>query len=188
MKSAAAEAGAAPSTGDGSGAVGLLDEALESWAYARAGVIEEAEVLADDEYDRRPHPESRSVSELLRHIVESGLMMAGELSDPRGDFTRDDFRGFMARYTAHLPESPSPQELRDLLGSTLEDGVAKIRGAGEIAMLQTIRRFDGALWTRLAWMNHGIAHEEYHRGQVALYARLMGHVPALTRKIRAAGG
>ena len=37
--------------------------------------------------------------------------------------------------------------------------------------------------TRLAWMNHGIAHEEYHRGQIALYARLLGRVPALTQKI-----
>ena len=33
-------------------------------------------------------------------------------------------------------------------------------------------------------MNHGIAHEEYHRGQLALYARLLGRVPALTRLIQ----
>jgi uncharacterized damage-inducible protein DinB len=32
-------------------------------------------------------------------------------------------------------------------------------------------------------MNHGIAHEEYHRGQLAMYARIQGHVPALTRMI-----
>ena len=50
-------------------------------------------------------------------------------------------------------------------------------------MLQLIRRFDGKLGTRLAWMQHGIAHEEYHRGQLALYARLLGRVPALTQLI-----
>jgi uncharacterized damage-inducible protein DinB len=32
-------------------------------------------------------------------------------------------------------------------------------------------------------MHHGISHEEYHRGQLALYARLVGQVPALTRRI-----
>jgi uncharacterized damage-inducible protein DinB len=50
-------------------------------------------------------------------------------------------------------------------------------------MLQNIRRFDGEMGTRLAWMHHGISHEEYHRGQLALYARLMGRVPALTKRI-----
>ena len=50
-------------------------------------------------------------------------------------------------------------------------------------MLQTIRRFDGESGTRLAWMQHGIAHEEYHRGQLALYVRLLGRTPALTRLI-----
>jgi uncharacterized damage-inducible protein DinB len=164
----------------------LLDEAVESWVYAREGVLEEAEVIADDEYDFRPAPESRSVAELLRHIVESGLMMAGELSDPEGDFTRDDFPGFMERYAGHLPESPGPAELREILRSSLEDGTRKLRHAGEDAILRPIRRFDGEWWTRLAWMNHGIAHEEYHRGQLALYARLLGHVPALTQKILSA--
>ena len=54
-------------------------------------------------------------------------------------------------------------------------------------MLQTIRRFDGALWTRLAWLQHGIAHEEYHRGQLALYVRLLGKTPALTKLIEGGG-
>ena len=44
-------------------------------------------------------------------------------------------------------------------------------------------RFDGLEGTRLAWMHQGISHEEYHRGQLALFARLMGKVPALTRLI-----
>jgi uncharacterized damage-inducible protein DinB len=33
-------------------------------------------------------------------------------------------------------------------------------------------------------MHHGISHEEYHRGQLALYARLFGEVPALTKAIQ----
>lgn len=173
-------------TGGPGPAATLLDEAIEAWTYARNGVIEEAEVIPDEEYDYRPRDESRSVSELLLHVVESGLMMSGELSDPEGDFTRDDFAGFMERYAGDVPESPSPAELRTLLRSTLDEGVERIRGAGEVGMLQTIRRFDGELWTRIAWMNHGIAHEEHHRGQVALYARLLGHVPALTRRIQGA--
>jgi uncharacterized damage-inducible protein DinB len=37
-------------------------------------------------------------------------------------------------------------------------------------------------------MMHGIAHEEYHRGQITLYARLLGEVPALTKLIEGAAG
>jgi uncharacterized damage-inducible protein DinB len=71
-----------------------------------------------------------------------------------------------------------------LLQRTHAEGEKKVRAAGELLMLQTITRFDGERGTRLAWMNHGISHEEYHRGQLALYARLVGRVPALTQLIR----
>lgn len=161
----------------------LLEEAIESWEYARRGVAAEAAVIPEEDWGFRPEPGARSVAEIVRHIVESGLMMVGELTNPEGDFTRDVPGGFIVHHAGHLPDDPSPGGLKELLESTLEEGVAKLREAGEVQMLQTIRRFDGELWTRLAWMHHGIAHEEYHRGQLAIYARIQGIVPALTRLI-----
>ncbi len=56
---------------------------------------------------------------------------------------------------------------------------------GSMLMLQQITQFNGEPATRLSWMSHGVAHEEYHRGQLALYARLLGRVPALTKLIQA---
>ena len=50
-------------------------------------------------------------------------------------------------------------------------------------MLQCIIRFNGVPATRLSWMSHGVAHE-YHRGQIALCARLLGLVPAPTQLIQ----
>jgi uncharacterized damage-inducible protein DinB len=47
-----------------------------------------------------------------------------------------------------------------------------------------ITRFDRLKGTKLEWLHHGIAHEEYHRGQLTVYARLLGREPALTRAIR----
>jgi uncharacterized damage-inducible protein DinB len=70
-----------------------------------------------------------------------------------------------------------------LLKQSHAQGERKIRTAGELHMLQWITRFDGEQSSRLAWMNHGISHEEYHRGQLALVARLVGRVPALTQLI-----
>ena len=162
----------------------LLDEALEAWEGTRAGVIDEAENIPADHYGFRPTEQSRSVAELILHIVEAGLMMVGELTHPEGDFRRQSYADHLAEHAGSLPADGSKDELVALLRRTGQEGSRRLREAGELAMLQGIQRFDGQVGTRFAWMNHGIDHESYHRGQLALYARLMGQVPALTRRIR----
>ena len=161
----------------------FLEEALEAWKFARDGVIDELRNLPDKDLSFRPAPKSRSALELVQHIVESGLMMAGELARPNGDFQRKSFERFLQEYGRGVAAHRTKRQLLDALRRTHREGEAKIRQAGELHMLQLIRRFDGQMGTRLAWMNHGIAHEEYHRGQLALYARLLGRVPALTKRI-----
>lgn len=161
----------------------LLEETLEAWGFARSGVVDELQNIPEKDLSFRPREEARAVVELVRHIAESGLMMAGELSRKDGDFQRKSYEGFLREYGKGVALKRSKRELLGLLRRAHHDGEAKIRQAGELHMLQYIRRFDGKLGTRLAWMNHGIAHEEYHRGQLALYARLLGRVPALTQRI-----
>jgi uncharacterized damage-inducible protein DinB len=161
----------------------LLDEVLEAWHYTRAGVISEVRNLPDVSLTFRPATNSRTAAEIAVHIAESGLMMAGELSRPDGNFQRKTFPQFMKEYTKGLKPASNKKQLIQLLTKTHEDGATKIQKAGELHLLQLITRFDGERGSRLAWMNHGVAHEEYHRGQLALYARLVGRVPALTQLI-----
>ena len=161
----------------------LLDEALEAWAYTRAGVIDELRAIPDKELGFRPADESRTAAEIVRHIIESNLMMSGELSRANGDFQRKSFEGFLQEYGRGVAAHRTKKQLLEALRRTHREGEAKIRHAGELHMLQLIRRSDGATGTRLAWMHHGIAHEEYHRGQLATYERLTGRVPALTKRI-----
>lgn len=162
----------------------LLGEALEAWSYTRDGVIAELENLPSGRLDFRPRPAMRSVAELVLHIAESGLMMSGELSRADGDFQRKSYPELMAEHTGVMDRPDSRSELLDLLRTTHVEGARRLRDAGDIAMLQLIRRFDGEYGTRLAWFNHGIEHESYHRGQLAHYARYMGLTPALTQRIR----
>ena len=110
-------------------------------------------------------------------------MMSGELSRPDGNFQRKTYPQFIKEYGRDIPQVSKKSEIVQLLKRTHADGDKKIRAAGELQMLQVIARFDGERGSRLAWMNHGISHEEYHRGQLALYARLAGRVPALTQLI-----
>ncbi len=161
----------------------VLEEALEAWHYTRAGVISEIRNLPDVSLTFRPTTNSRTAAEIAVHIAESGLMMAGELSRPDGDFRRKSFPQFMKEYARGVKHTSNKKQLIALLTKTHADGAKKLQKAGELQMLQLINRFDGQQGSRIAWMNHGIAHEEYHRGQLALYARLVGRVPALTQLI-----
>jgi uncharacterized damage-inducible protein DinB len=161
----------------------LLDEALEAWEYTRNGLIAEVKNLSDSDLLFRPNPESRTAAELARHVIESGRMMAGELTRPDGNFRRKPYPALMKAYNRGVPRARTKAQLIALLKRTHAEGDRKIRAAGELMMLQAITRFDGIEGTRLAWMHHAISHEEYHRGQLALYARLVGRVPALTQLI-----
>jgi uncharacterized damage-inducible protein DinB len=161
----------------------LLEEALEAWSFARDGVIDEVDNLADAGMNFRPSPESRSVAELVVHVLESGAMMAGELSRPDGDFRRKSYLALLKEHSRGIPKARSRRELIAALRKTFRDGSEKLRKSGDLQMVQLITRFDGKKGTRLTWMHHGIGHEEYHRGQIALYARLMGRTPALTKRI-----
>jgi uncharacterized damage-inducible protein DinB len=162
----------------------LLDEILEAWADVRQGLIEELENIPDDRFDFRPTSEVRTVAELAQHILEVALMMTGELTRPDTDFRRAPWPELLDLYAAHVGEVTSKRELIDLLDESFQEAQQKFLQAGELHMLQLIERFDGEKGTRLAWLNHGIAQEMYHRGQIVTYQRLMGIAPALTRKIR----
>jgi len=164
----------------------LLEEALESWEGARRGAIEELQQVPEKDFGFRPAEKARSIIELAQHIAESGLMMAGELSRPDGNFQRKSYEGFLHEYAPGVSGKRTKKQLLALLRQSHSEGVKRFRRAGELHMLQFINRFDAQKGTRLAWMFHGISHEEYHRGQLALYARLLGRVPALTKRI--AGG
>src|SRR5581483_5827022 len=66
----------------------LLEEVIEAWEGTRDGVIAEVENIPPKQFDFRPAAESRSVSELTRHIMEVSLMMVGELTREDTNLTR----------------------------------------------------------------------------------------------------
>jgi uncharacterized damage-inducible protein DinB len=165
----------------------LLEETLELWSFARDGIIEEFENIPADDFDFRPHPQSRTVADLARHVLESALMAAGELTREDGDFRRKPYPALIEEYAGHVTGLADRATLIAALRDSHADALRRIRAAGGDFMMRPIRRFDGRSGTRYAWLQHALDHESYHRGQVALYARMMGHVPALTRRIHGDG-
>jgi uncharacterized damage-inducible protein DinB len=162
----------------------LLEEALTAWRYARQGVIDEVRNIPEKHFAFRATPETRSVRELAQHILEVAMMMTGELTRPDTDFRRAPWPRLLALYAKPAWRATTKASLLKLLRSQLADGERRFRAQGELALFQIITQFDGSPGTKFTWLHHGIAQEEYHRGQLATYARLLGLVPALTQKIQ----
>jgi uncharacterized damage-inducible protein DinB len=165
----------------------VYEEAIEFLGFAREGTIGEARNIPDDRWDYRPHPKARSVAELVRHIIELTAMLVGEAADPHGDFQRRSDEEHVRAHVGDLPERMSPAELRAALERTRDTDIRRIRAAGVDHMANPIRRFDGGTWLRVTYVFYAASHEDYHRGQLASYARTMGLVPALTQQIYGAG-
>ena len=161
----------------------LLDEILEAWQYARQGLIDEVENIPAARFHFRLTPETRSVTELVQHVLEVALVMSGEFCRPDTDFHRESWSQLLERYAAHVSKARTKKQLLALLHSSFRESEKKFRSFGELMMLQLITRFDGKQGTKLAWLNHGIGHEMYHTGQLTAYERALGKIPALTQKI-----
>jgi uncharacterized damage-inducible protein DinB len=161
-----------------------LAEALEAWEDIRDGLIAEVDNIPEDRFTFRPAADTRTVAELVRHVLEVALMMTGELGRADTNFRREPWPQLLALYDGPIRKASSKTDLMAALSSTFEESVRRFRELGEEGIQKAITRFDGKKGTKLAWLHHGLAHEEYHRGQLAVYERLMGIEPALTRMIR----
>jgi deoxyribose-phosphate aldolase len=64
---------------------------------------------------------------------------------------------FIKEYGAGVSRHRTTAAILDALKRTHAGGDKRLRAAGEIGMLQTIRQFNGEAATRLSWMHHGIA-------------------------------
>lgn len=162
----------------------LLEEALEAWYGTRMGAIAELQNIPASQYGFRPAKDVRSVLELGVHILEVAMLMTGELTRTDTNFRRARWPELLKMYATPAYRVKTKPELIRLMRSQLKQGIGQFRKAGELHMLQLILRFDGKPGTRLAWLNHAIDQESYHRGQLTTYARILGIEPALTKRIR----
>ena len=164
-------------------ATSILEDAIETLTFSREGTIGEARNVPDDRWDYRPHPNARSFAEIVRHMVQATAMLVGEAADAAGDFQRRPPDEHVKAHAGDLPETMSPAALIEALERTHDISVSRIRAAGEELMNTAISRFDGGTWHRITYIFYAASHEDYHRGQLAMYARTMGIVPALTQQI-----
>lgn len=161
----------------------LLDEALDAWRDAREGFIAEVENIPAKHFEFRPAEGVRSIRELCVHILEVAMMMVGVLTERDADFTRGGWAKLLEQHAGRAYAATTRDDLLSLLRDQLAEGESAFRKLGD-GMFGPVKQFDGSMATRFSWFHHGIAQEMYHRGQMTVYARLLGVTPALTKRIR----
>jgi uncharacterized damage-inducible protein DinB len=157
-----------------------IDCLIESWSEVRAGLIKEASLVPEDQFSFRATPDTRSIAEVLQHIVQSQKLLVGEGCRADTNLRRQSFAAHIAEYAPEVVAVNDKNGLIELLRGSMETSEAAIRSCGD-GLQATMQRFDGKEVSKLDFLNFAVAHEMYHRGQLTIYERLLGIEPALTQ-------
>jgi len=69
-----------------------LESVIENWREVRNGLIDEANQIPADKFSFQPTLDTRSVKQLLQHLVESQKFLVGEACRPDTNLMRDLLR------------------------------------------------------------------------------------------------
>lgn len=161
-----------------------IDRIIGFWKEVRAGLIEEVSQIPADQFSFRATPETRSVSELLQHIIETQKTLVGEAARQETNLMRQTLEDHAKEYAPEVAGVTDKNGLLELLRSSMETSEASIRAASD-TLNDTGRGLGGRELQKIELVSFAISHEMYHRGQLTVYERLLQVEPALTRRFRA---
>lgn len=160
-----------------------IDRLIESWKDTRNGLIEEAAQIPPEQFSFRPTPETRTIAELLQHVVESQKTLIGEAVRPDTNIFRQSLEDHAREYAPEAAGVTDKNGLLELLRGSMETSEASIREAGEKLQDKT-KGFRGNEVAKFDLLTFAVSHEMYHRGQLTVYERLLRLEPVLTQKFR----
>ncbi|HEY6329966.1 MAG TPA: DinB family protein [Blastocatellia bacterium] len=159
---------------------------VRSWDRARQSLIAELDQVPADKFDFRSTPETRSVAEIVRHILEAQKVFVAEICRPDKDMDRQAVFGAIKQYAAKIAHIGDKEGLIALLKDTMKSAAETITSLGDDGLREEKTQMDGQRVPRFEMLNFMIGHEMYHCGQVAVYERLIGIEPALTGRFKKA--
>ena len=172
-----------PGTANGGTAMSI-DSLLESWKDTRQGLIDEVNTIPSDRFGFRATNETRTIAQLLQHVVETQKVFVAEICKPDTDFEMNRFPLLIRKYAAGVASVKEKNALIDLLRQSMYDAEMSIREFGEQRLNEKARRTDGREQTKLGILEYLVSHEMYHRGQITVYQRLLQIEPALTGRFK----
>lgn len=156
---------------------------IGSWKEVRSGLIDEAQQIPAEQFSFQAAQNTRTVAQLLQHIVESQKFLVGEVTQPDTNLLRRPFADQIKHYAPDVNTVTDKDSLLNLLQTSMQETETQLTAAGD-ELKKTMHRFDGKEMTKQAFLSFAIAHEMYHRGQLTVYERLLNIEPALTQRFR----
>ena len=159
-----------------------VDLLIDTWKEFRKGLLAEVEQIPDDQFSFRATPETRTIAEILQHIIEIQKVLIGEACrQGESSLRRQPFPAAMAEYAPDVKAITDKNGLMELLRSSMEVCEANIRSNVD-KLNGEMGGIDGKPTSKLKVVNFAISHEMYHRGQLTVYERLLNLEPALTKQ------
>lgn len=160
-----------------------VEHLIATWKEIRDGLIGEAGQIPAEQFSFQATPETRSVAQILQHVVESQKTLVGESCRPEPNLMRQSFADHAKEYAPEVQAISDKNGLLELLRSSMEVSEATLRAHGD-KLNDSIRRFDGKEITKLQFLQFATSHEMYHRGQLTVYERLLAIEPVLTQRLK----
>lgn len=153
------------------------------WKDVRNGLISEVEKIPEDQFSFRATPETRSIAEVLQHIIETQKILVAESCRDEANIRRQSFADHHKEHAAGVKEVADKQGLIDLLRSSMADAEGCLRAHAD-RIGEPMMGLDGRQTTKLAVLTFASSHEMYHRGQLTVYERLLDIEPVLTGRLK----
>ena len=153
------------------------------WKEVRGGLIEEVEKIPEDQFSFRATPDTRSVAEVLQHIISTQKIIVGEACRPDSNLRRQSFAAHANEYAPGVSDVSDKNGLIGMLRSSMDQTAQTISAYGD-KLDESIIGLTGKPMPKSAVLTFAFSHEMYHRGQLTVFQRLLSIEPALTEKFR----
>lgn len=151
------------------------------WKDARGGLIDEVKRIPDDQFSFRATPDTRSIAELLQHVITAQNMLVGETCRPDTNFMRQPFGALAEEYAPGVNKVTDKNALIELLRSGMDEAETRLNSHSD-KLEESMIGFNGQPITKSAFLSFALSHEMYHRGQLTVFERLLNIEPALTER------
>ena len=160
-----------------------VETLLALWKNARSGFITEVERIPEDKFTFKPTSETRSVAELIQHVISAQKLFVGETCRPDTNLMRRPFSEHTIEYGEGVNDVADKSRLIELMRSSMDEAEKAITSHAD-GLNEMMTGLDGRQLPKIAFLMFGMSHEMYHRGQFTVYERLLNVEPALTEMFR----
>ncbi|PWT88135.1 MAG: hypothetical protein C5B55_13625 [Blastocatellia bacterium] len=160
-----------------------VDSLISLWKDVRTGLIQEVERIPADQFSFRATDQTRTIAEILQHIIQSQRFLVGETCRENTNLARQSFPDHVKEYGGDLTNVTVKDDLLAMLRSSMDDAVTCM-GDYDDKLDVMMTRFDGKQVSKQAFLTFAMSHEMYHRGQLTVYERLLNIEPVLTERLK----